>query len=101
MGSFDDLAKELSDPHTADKIGSFAVSCIQNHIEQGKFPANAPLTKAVKRGSHPLRDNQKLASSISYRKTSSSVIVGTNHKGARINNYSGTITAKKGGYSYR
>ncbi len=91
----DDLADNLENKETLHKIGTYAVSAIQRQIVKGHYPSNAPVTSKVKKGSAPLRDTQGLLSSIAYKTDNGSVLVGTNHPGAVINNYGGEINAKK------
>jgi len=95
MGFIDDLADKLSRNDTLDRIGQYAVSAIQKKIGGGDFTPNAPVTSSVKKGSPPLSDRGHLVSSIDYRVTDGNVYVGTNHPGAIVNNYGGTISAKK------
>ncbi len=95
MGLLDDLAKGLDAVEPLHKVGRRTVSMVQKKIHRGKFKANASLTKKIKQGSNPLSDNGGLKSSITYRLGGKNIFVGTNHKGAVINNYGGTIKAKK------
>lgn len=77
------------------RIAEYMVSSTQRKINAGIRPANAPLTTAVKQNSKTLRDRGQLLSSITSRSDATSAIVGTNHIGAKIHQYGGTIKAKK------
>lgn len=77
------------------KVTNYLVSSTQRKINGGISPANAPLTTAVKRGSKTLRDSGALLASISGTASSDQAKVGTNHIGAKINHFGGTIRAKK------
>lgn len=70
---------------------SEVVRRIQNKVS----PPNAPLTVAGKKGARPLRDSGLLQSSITYRTSGNTAVVGTTRIGARINNEGGTIRPKK------
>lgn len=96
MAFLDDLAKKLESPALRVRIGEFSVAAIQAKIAGGKFTPNAPLTTNVKKGSPPLSDRGLLVNSITYRTSADSVHIGTTHPGAGVNNYGGTIRAKKG-----
>jgi phage gpG-like protein len=80
------------------KIGLRMVSSTQRKIKGNIAPANAPLTVAVKRGSKTLRDRGQLLASITYRSDTSQAVVGTNHIGAKLQQFGGTIKPKKGRY---
>jgi phage gpG-like protein len=77
------------------KVGDYMVSSTVRKINGGIQPANAPLTVAVKKNSKTLRDRGQLVSSISRTISDSSVAVGTNHIGAKLNHFGGTVRAKK------
>lgn len=64
-------------------------------IAQGIGPANAPLTVAVKKGAHTLRDRGDLMGSIAARATGTEASVGTNKIYARLQHFGGTVKAKK------
>lgn len=77
------------------RVADYMVSSTQRKINGGIKPANAPLTTAVKQNSKTLRDRGQLLASITSRSDESSGVVGTNHIGAKLNHFGGTIRAKK------
>lgn len=77
------------------KVGDYMVASTKRKINGDIQPANAALTVAVKKNSKTLRDRGQLMSSISRTISDSSVAVGTNHIGARLNHFGGTVKAKK------
>lgn len=77
------------------RVADYMVSSTQRKINNGIRPANAPLTTAVKQNTKTLRDRGQLLASIASRSSENSAIVGTNHIGAKINHFGGTIRAKK------
>ncbi|HKL57026.1 MAG TPA: phage virion morphogenesis protein [Sphaerochaeta sp.] len=84
------------DPAAINKrIAEYMVSSTQRKINGGILPANAALTTAVKRNAKTLRDRGQLLASITSRSNETSAIVGTNHIGAKMHQYGGTIKAKK------
>ncbi|AEC02036.1 phage virion morphogenesis protein [Parasphaerochaeta coccoides] len=78
------------------RAGQYMVSSTLRKINGGIRPTNAPLTVAIKQGSRTLRDRGQLMSSISSRVEGDAAIIGTNHPGARLNHFGGTIHPKKG-----
>lgn len=78
------------------RAGQYMVSSTQKKIRSGIQPANAPLTVAVKQGNRTLRDRGQLMASFSSRASEDQTVVGTNHVGARLNQFGGTIRPKKG-----
>ncbi len=92
---FDDLAKQLNRVEPLHIAGEYAVSMIQKKIHQGKFKPNSSLTAKIKQGKNSLSDRGSLKASINYKLKNKTVVVGTNHPGAVINNYGGEIKAKK------
>jgi phage gpG-like protein len=94
------LRKKLSDRSKYDTIGALAASMIAGHIYDGPFTPLSPATKAY-RGANakPLQDTGHLHDSITYKVNGSgadaTIVVGTNHVAARIQNDGGTIRAKK------
>ncbi len=84
------------DPAAINKrIAEYMVSSTQRKINGGIKPGNAALTTAVKQNSRTLRDKGQLLASITSRSDEKSAVVGTNHIGAKINQFGGTIKAKK------
>lgn len=77
------------------RVADYMVSSTQRKINAGIKPTNAPLTTAVKQNSKTLRDRGQLLASIASRADGTSAVVGTNHIGAKLNHYGGTIKAKK------
>ncbi len=77
------------------RIAEYMVSSTQRKINGGIKPGNAALTTAVKQNSRTLRDRGQLLASITSRSDEKSAVVGTNHIGAKINQFGGTIKAKK------
>lgn len=88
--------KNLTNFASFYKRGSlYMVSSVQKRINAGILPANSALTTAVKQGNKTLRDSGRLLASITARNTSDMGAVGTNHIAAKINQFGGTIKAKK------
>jgi phage gpG-like protein len=75
------------------KIGEYMVSSTQRKIRTGVQPANAALTTAVKQNAKTLRDRGQLMASITCRADASKATVGTNHIGAKVNQFGMTIRA--------
>jgi len=94
MGLLDDLAKRLDSTAKLEAIGQFAVSAIQKKIAGGRFTPNSPITSNVKKGSPPLSDRGGLIGSVHHNVSPDTVSIATNHPGAAVNNYGGTIKAK-------
>ena len=83
------------------RAGRYMVSSTVDKIQNMTSPPNSALTVAIKGGgkAKPLRDTGQLMSSIHYTmRDSSTVVVGTNRTGARIQNEGGTIRPKKAKY---
>lgn len=78
-----------------DRIGARMVSSTQLRITQGSFEPNAPLTRAVKQNSMPLRDRGELLGSIAHASDSHVAAWGTNKAYAAIQQTGGTITPKR------
>ena len=81
-----------------ERAARYMVSSTQDKIQRGIPPANAALTVALKGSSKPLTDTGALLSSITSRTDGDKAVIGTNRIGARINQFGGTITPKKGAW---
>lgn len=90
----DALNRRMSNPSLLEMVGVMAVSLVQKNIVSGSWAPNAPLTVDVKGSSKPLRDTGGLLASLAKRIEGGAVIVGTNHRAARILHDGGTITPK-------
>jgi len=77
------------------RAANHMISSTQAKIKGDVPPGNAPLTVAIKRNSKTLRDSGELMASIAGSFNSDGAAVGTNKSYARINQFGGTIRAKK------
>jgi len=78
--------KRLYDPRLLmRRIAQAGLSMILKRIDRGVAPANAPLTKAVKRGDKTLRDNGRLIASIHERSSDTEAVVASSHIAAVLN----------------
>lgn len=89
------MAVNLDPAELNSRIGQYMVASTQRKIAGGIKPKNAPLTVAVKQNTKTLRDRGQLLASITSRSDKDSAIVGTNHIGAKLHQFGGTVKAKK------
>ncbi len=95
------IQHQLADTTKAYRIGAMAVEMIRGHIYQGNFTPLSPLTKAVRGGNaKPLQDKASLRDSFTFEVVKGDngnvkIILGTSHIAAPIQNYGGTIKAKR------
>ena len=80
------FAKAQDTKKLMEKIGAAGHSIIVGRVKKGVKPANAPLTKDIKRGDRTLMDNGLMINSINWRANESEAIVSSNNKAAIINN---------------
>ncbi len=81
-------------PQLMDRCSRVMQSAIQDTINKGVPPPNAPLTAAVKGGKGTLRDNRDLAGSISAHHGDNWASSGTNKKQAWVLQHGKTIMSK-------
>ncbi len=68
------------------ELSLMGLSAVQKNIESNIKPDNAPLTKAVKKGSNTFRDTGNLKSSLTARHSDTSAEIGTACPYARVHN---------------
>lgn len=95
LAKLKDLPTKIFNRGFFEELGQYMVSSTQRKIKEGIGPPNAPLTMALKQGRLTLRDTGRLFSSIAYKATDHSAIVGTNVIYGRIQQLGGIIKPKK------
>ncbi len=88
------VAKEID--KLPDQLAPFVVQAVRDNMKNGKFKANAPLTKNLKNGgAKPLFDSGETYASITYKNSNGLIRVGTNKAHAPLINYGGVVKPKK------
>ncbi|HEY1192373.1 MAG TPA: phage virion morphogenesis protein, partial [Gemmata sp.] len=87
------------DPLTGRELAQIATSDVKRRFATGTAPDGTrwkPLRYArANGGNQPLRDTGALMASITGRATATEVIVGTNHPGAALHNFGGTVVPRR------
>lgn len=88
------------DAATGRELVQLAVSDVKRRFATGTTPDGAPWKSLrygrANGGNQPLRDTGALMASITGRATADEVIVGTNHPGAGLQNFGGTVVPRRG-----
>jgi len=82
------------------QAADYGVSSTQRKIKEGIGPANAPLTRSVKKNNKTLRDRGNLLTSFTGKVTGHSAEVGTHYPPAQVLHNGAVIRPRKARYLY-